>query len=303
MIKKKSIVFIVLSGILAVLLCVCVSASTFTISRADVINSSAKGMAVVDGDGNVLFEKSMHLKCEPASTTKICTAITVIDRCYSLNREVIVPDCAVGVEGSSIYLEKGEKVKVIDLLYGLMLRSGNDCAVALAVLFGHSVEGFAKLMNETAEAAGAINTNFANPHGLHDDSHYTTAYDLAKITAYAMKNPVFRKIVSTKRYEMTYNNKPYNRILYNKNKILNEYEGGDGVKTGYTKAAGRCLVSSATRGGKTVIAVVFDCYDMFPECKRLMTKAFESLGVSETVRHDGEDKSVKEEDSLETVKT
>lgn len=299
MIKKRSFVVTVSAVVLALLLCISLSASTYVVSRADVIGSSAKGMAVVDGDGNVLFEKSMHLKCEPASTTKICTAITVIDRCYSLNREVIVPDCAVGVEGSSIYLEKGEKVKVIDLLYGLMLRSGNDCAVALAVLFGHSVEGFAKLMNETAVAAGAVNTNFANPHGLHDDLHYTTAYDLAKITAYAMKNPVFRKIVSTKRYEMSYNDKPYNRILYNKNKILNEYEGGDGVKTGYTKAAGRCLVSSATRGGKTVIAVVFDCYDMFPECKRLMTKAFERLGVSEIAAHENEDE--KKEDSLETV--
>lgn len=290
MIKTRviSICVAVLAAITLILSCIQMLCNLPTIvhSNAEAISSSAKGMAVVDSEGNIIFEKNMNLKCEPASTTKICTAITVLDRCFSLNREVTVPDCAIGVEGSSIYLERGEKVKVIDLLYGLMLRSGNDCAVALAVLFGDSVEGFAKLMNETAVKAGAINTNFANPHGLHDSEHYTTAYDLAKITAYAMKNPIFKRIVSTKRYEMSYNNKPYNRILYNKNKILNEYEGGDGVKTGYTKAAGRCLVSSATRGGKSVIAVVFNCSDMFPECKRLMTKAFEKLGVSEVKNQD-----------------
>lgn len=238
------------------------------------IGSSAASMAVLDDDGNLIYSKCADTKREMASTTKICTAITVLDNCIALNRKIIIPDSAVGVEGSSIYLERGEQMTIMDLLYGLMLRSGNDCAVALAIAVGSSVEGFAKLMNETAIRAGALNSNFVNPHGLHAEGHYTTAKDLALITYYAMKNPVFKTIVSTKTHTTRYANHDYNRVMYNKNKILNTYEGGDGVKTGFTKAAGRCLVSSATRDGKQVIAVVLNCSNMFEECERLMDLAF-----------------------------
>lgn len=131
----------------------------------------------------------------------------------------------MGVEGSSIYLEKDEELSVRDLLYGLMLQSGNDCAVALAVTVGGSVDKFAAMMNETAVKAGAENTHFVNPHGLHDDNHYTTARDLAKIAAYAMKNETFRKIVSTKRYTTSWKGRDYDRVIVNKNKILSTYEG------------------------------------------------------------------------------
>ena len=190
-----------------------------------------------------------------------------------------MPSAAVGVEGSSVYLEHDEELKIIDLLHGLMLQSGNDCAVALAIITGGSVEGFVKLMNETAHKAGAENTNFANSHGLPNDDHYTTALDLCKISHYAMKNEVFREIVSAKRHTTPYHGHDYKRNFPNKNKILFDYLGGNGIKTGFTKKAGRCLVSSATRDGKTYICTVLNCGNMWEESMRLLDKAFtENIG-------------------------
>jgi hypothetical protein len=161
------------------------------------------------------------------------------------------------VEGSSIYLRQGEKLTIRQLLYGLMLRSGNDCAVALAVKIGGNVERFAEMMNELARKIGVEKTNFVNPHGLHDDNHYTTAFDLARISAYAMKNSVFREIVSTK--NITISGVEGERVLVNKNKMLSTFAGGDGIKTGFTKRAGRCLVSSAIKNGMEVVSVVLNC--------------------------------------------
>lgn len=239
------------------------------------VSSSASSMALVDGDtGELLYYKNCDEKREPASTTKICTAITVLENCTNLDLPRPVPNEAVGVEGSSLYLQRGEMLSVRDLLYGLMLQSGNDCAVALAVHIGGSVDGFVKMMNETAEKAGATNTNFMNPHGLHHDEHYTTARDLCKISYYAMQNELFREIVSTKRHRTPYADHDYQRSFPNKNKILFNYAGGNGIKTGFTKKSGRCLVSSATRNGKTYICTVLNCGDMFEECMRLMDLAF-----------------------------
>ncbi|MDE7395275.1 MAG: D-alanyl-D-alanine carboxypeptidase, partial [Clostridiales bacterium] len=243
-------------------------------------NTSAASMAVIEASsGRLLYAKNGNAKRPIASTTKICTAITVLENCDDIEKTIVVPDAAVGVEGSSIYLQKGEKVKIIDLLYGLMLRSGNDCATALAITVGGSVEQFAALMNETAIKAGATDSHFVNPHGLHHDEHYTTACDLAKITAYAFKNETFEKIVATKTHVMPWEGRDYPRTMHNKNKILSTYEGGDGVKTGFTKKAGRCLVSSATRNGMRVIAVVLNCGPMFEECAALMDKAFEEYSL------------------------
>ncbi len=237
--------------------------------------TSAQSMLLLENSTNrVLYEKNADKKLPMASTTKIATAITVIENCSDLEKTVKVPKKAVGVEGSSIYLEEGEELKVIDLLYGLMLQSGNDCAVALALTVGGSIEKFAELMNETALKAGAINSNFVNPHGLHDDNHFTTARDLALISSYAMKNPIFEKIVSAKRYTMPWKGREYDRVVLNKNKILSTFDGGDGIKTGFTKKAGRCLVSSAKRNGMRVICVVLNCGPMFEDCSALMEKAF-----------------------------
>ena len=209
-----------------------------------------------------------------ASTTKILTAITIIENC-DLNDVVIIKKETTGIEGSSIYLEEGEKLSVLDLLYGLMLRSGNDCAEALALHCSGNIKKFAILMNQTAEKIGAKNSNFVNPHGLHDDNHYTTAYDLALISCYAMKNDMFRKIVGTKSIDIPFTTRNYNRRLINKNKMLNEFEGSTGIKTGYTKKAGRCLVSSCYRNGIEFICVVLNCPPMFERSKTLLSSAFD----------------------------
>lgn len=253
------------------------------VSHADApasVPTSAASMAVIEcSTGRLLYAKNEDEKRPMASTTKICTAATVLDCCEDLEKVIEVPDKAVGVEGSSIYLQKGEKVKIIDLLYGLMLQSGNDCAEALAITVGGSIEGFAEKMNETARRAGATDSHFVTPHGLHDDDHYTTAHDLCKIAAYAFRNPVFAEIVATKKHTMPWEGRDYPRVLVNKNKILSTYEGGDGVKTGFTKKAGRCLVSSATRNGMRVIAAVLNCGPMFEECAALMDKAFDEYSL------------------------
>lgn len=250
-----------------------------TTSLAETVSCAASMITTEAGSGRVLYEKNADSRRPMASTTKIATAITVIDNVPDLEKTVVIPDCAVGVEGSSIYLSKGETASIRDLLYGLMLQSGNDCAVALAVTTAGSVEKFAALMNETARKCGANDTNFVTPHGLHDDNHYTTARDLAKISAYAMKNATFREIVSSKRHIMPWAGHDCDRVILNKNKILTTFDGGDGIKTGYTKKAGRCLVASATRDGMTIISVVLDCGPMFEECRNLMEKAFEEYSL------------------------
>lgn len=244
------------------------------------VQTSAQSMLLLENVTNrVLYEHNADKRLPMASTTKIVTAITVIENCDDLQRVVKVPQKAVGVEGSSIYLQADEELKIIDLLYGLMLQSGNDCAVALALSVCDDIESFAELMNQTAKRAGAENSNFVNPHGLHDDNHYTTARDLALIASYAMKNPVFEEIVGTKRYTMPWKDRDYDRVVLNKNKILNTFDGGDGIKTGFTKKAGRCLVSSAKRNGMRVICVVLNCGPMFEDCSALMERAFKEYSL------------------------
>ncbi|MDE6293222.1 MAG: D-alanyl-D-alanine carboxypeptidase [Clostridiales bacterium] len=272
----KRVLIIVFAALFAAMCCAGTHVEADSVAmRPTDVGSSAASMALVDGDtGELIYSKNCDAKREPASTTKICTAITVIENQTILDIPMPIPNEAVGVEGSSLYLQKGEMMTVRDLLYGLMLQSGNDCATALAIIVGGSVEGFVRMMNKTAEKAGAKNTHFVNPHGLHHDEHYTTARDLCAISYYAMKNELFREIVATKRHTTPYHNHDYKRNFPNKNKILFNYEGGNGIKTGFTRHSGRCLVSSATRDGKTYICTVLNCYDMFEECMRLMDCAF-----------------------------
>lgn len=247
-------------------------------------NTSATSMfAIESNSGRILYQHNSDKKMPMASTTKIVTAITVIENCNNLDKIVKVPAQAVGVEGSSIYLEFNEELSIRDLLYGLMLQSGNDCAVALAVNIGGSVEKFATLMNETSQKIGAKNSNFVNPHGLHNDKHYTTAHDLGIISAHAMKNLEFKTIVGTKKYNAPWANRDYNRVIVNKNKILHTFDGGNGIKTGFTKKAGRCLVSSAERNDMNVICVVFNCGPMFEECSRIMEKSFYEYKMTEVI--------------------
>ena len=221
----------------------------------------------------ILHQKNINEKKYMASTTKILTAITVIENC-SLNEIVTVNKKTTGIEGSSIYLKEGEKLTIKDLLYGLMLRSGNDCAETLAHHVSGSNEEFATLMNQTAKKIGVNNSHFVNPHGLHDDNHYTTAYDLGLISCYAMNNDDFREIVSTKKTTIPNDKNDYDRVLINKNKILSMLEGANGIKTGFTKKAGRCLVSSAKRNGLELVCVVLNCPPMFERSKNLLDDSF-----------------------------
>lgn len=215
----------------------------------------------------VLTESNADKRMPMASTTKIMTAIIIAEDC-NLDEDITVPDAAVGVEGSSIYLKKDERIDVRDLLYGLMLRSGNDSAVALAIHHSGSVENFVTVMNERAKRIGADNTNFKNPSGLPDDKHYTTARDLCNIACYAMNNEIFKEVVSSKSHVGKF------RSFENKNKMLYRYEGANGVKTGYTLKAGRCLVSSAERDGMDVVTVVLNCYDMYERSSAILDQCF-----------------------------
>ncbi|MBQ9513460.1 MAG: D-alanyl-D-alanine carboxypeptidase [Clostridia bacterium] len=237
-------------------------------------STNKQSKIVIEKDSKrILYQDNAYEKKPMASTTKILTAITVIENC-DIEEIITVSKDTTNIEGSSIYLEEGEKLSVSDLLYGLMLRSGNDCAETLAKHCSGSVKDFAELMNKTAKKIGATDSNFTNPHGLHDENHYTTAYDLALISSYAMNNETFRTIVSTKRKVIPNTNKDFDRVLINKNKMLSNYEGATGIKTGYTKVAGRCLVSSAKRDDMELICVVLNCPNMFEDSSNFMENAF-----------------------------
>ncbi|KAB3527360.1 D-alanyl-D-alanine carboxypeptidase family protein [Alkaliphilus serpentinus] len=240
--------------------------------KGEEISVSGRAAIVMDvATGRVLYEKNIHDKMPMASTTKIMTALLAIEN-TDLDHTVKVTPEAVGIEGSSIYLQYNEEIKMKDLLYGLMLRSGNDAAAAIAIELGESIEGFSKLMNKRAEDLGAKNTNFVNPHGLHHENHYTTAHDLSLITRAALKEQVFKEIVSTRYYladRDTY------KHFANKNRLLSMCEGGDGVKTGYTRRSGRCLVASASRDNMQLIAVTLNDPNWFNTTKDLLDKSFE----------------------------
>ena len=245
----------------------------FTIKTVKADNNYTAEIVIEADTNRILHQKNINTKKYMASTTKILTAITIIENC-NLNDIVTVTKETVGVEGSSIYLEEGEEISVKDLLYGLMLRSGNDCAETLALYCSGDIKSFASLMNDTANKIGALNSNFTNPHGLHDDNHYTTAYDLAIISSYAMKNSTFREIVSKKSVNISFSTLDYDRHIVNKNKLLSSLDGATGIKTGYTKKAGRCLVSSCKRNGMELICVVLNCPDMFERSKNLINDSF-----------------------------
>jgi len=234
--------------------------------------TSARAMSTIEvSSGRVLYEKNANAKLPMASTTKIVTAITVLEHVKDINEIVKVHPKAVGIEGTSIYLQKGEELTVRELLLGLMLRSGNDASVALALHVSNSVEEFGGLMNEVALKAGAKNSSFKNPHGLDEEGHYTTANDLARISAYAMRNEQFAEIVATKSARIA--GVEYPRVLHNKNRLLNSNKMVNGVKTGFTSKAGRCYVGSMERNDMQVVCVVLNCGPMFEESETLMQRA------------------------------
>ncbi len=235
--------------------------------------SPSKSEIVIDAyTGRILYQNNATQKLPMASTTKILTCITAIENA-NVNDVVTVKKDTCNIEGSSIYLKEGEKYTLKSLLYGLMLRSGNDAAETIADFVGGRNK-FISLMNNTAKKCGATNSNFTNPHGLHEENHYTTCQDLAKITAYSLKNDLFSEIVSTKKITVEELSNLTKRVFYNKNKMLNLYEGALGVKTGFTKVAGRCLVSGAEKNNFKTVCVVLNSPQMFERSIELMDKCY-----------------------------
>ncbi|HOV80340.1 MAG TPA: D-alanyl-D-alanine carboxypeptidase family protein [Bacillota bacterium] len=240
-------------------------------------------------NGQVLYEKNSRSGVYPASTTKILTAVIALEK-GNLNDLVSITPEASNVEGSAIGLQAGEKVSLEDLLYALMLNSGNDSAVAIARHVGGTVENFVAMMNDKAAGLGALNTHFSNPNGLPDPGHYTTAYDMAIITRYAMQNPEFRKMVSTKVKIIHRDDADAQTYLENHNRLLWNYEGAIGVKTGYTEEARQCLVSAANRQGRELIAVVMksEGADIWEDTKKLLDYGFGEfycLSLTEAGKH------------------
>lgn len=236
--------------------------------------SSAVSAILIEAEtGAVVSEKNADERRAMASTTKIMTAILTIEA-GDLDREFTVDSYAIMVEGTSMGLKQGDRVSRRDLLYGILLPSGNDAANAAAVSVGGSIKSFVKMMNGKAEELGLKNTHFVTPSGLDADGHYTTARDLAALAAYAMKNATFREIVCCSSKTVEFGNPPYPRTLYNSNKMLAKYDGAIGIKTGFTDNARRCLVSAAERDGVVLIAVTLNAPDDWNDHTKMLDYGF-----------------------------
>ena len=272
----------------ALLLCVLLISSTMQSMRANATGGekpsvSAKAAFLLEANtGTVLYEKNENTRMGPASTTKIVTAIVTLEN-TSLEQLVEITPQMTGIEGSSLYLKADEQLTVRDLLYGLMLRSANDAAIALAIHTAGDVESFVDMMNDFAARLGLYDTHFENPHGLDGDTHYTTARELALIAAYASKNPTFCEIVSTKKIIIAKSTESA-RLVVNHNKLLSAYEGCVGVKTGFTKKCGRTLVSAFFDGGMYLIAVTLNAPDDWSDHRKLYDYARACYQMTEAIR-------------------
>ncbi len=248
--------------------------------RTENLAPTAKAAVLIDAkSGAALYEKNSADRLPMASTTKIMTALAVIENA-NLYDVITVTKDSVNIEGTKIYLSEGEKITVKDLLYGLLLESGNDAATALAIGVFGSEKGCCEVMNEISRSIGLLDTNFENPHGLDSDNHYTTAYELALITQRAMKNKTFKEIVSTESYVTTGETKRY---FSNHNRLLRKSDMYTGVKTGYTSKAGRCLVSSTSVGNEEYIAVTLASKNDWQEHKDMhlfAEKNFDSVEIA-----------------------
>ncbi|AJQ29936.1 D-alanyl-D-alanine carboxypeptidase family protein [Pelosinus fermentans] len=233
--------------------------------------------------GQILFEKNSHIRNAPASTTKVLTAIIAIES-GRLDEEVKVSARAANTTGSSMHLSTGQLISMRELVIGLLMRSGNDAAVAIAEHLAGSVENFVMLMNDKAQSLDAANSHFVNPHGLTAVNHYSTAFDLAWIARYALTNPTFSMIVNTKETNIEWldrKGKEHDQSLKNTNKLLWLLEEADGVKTGTTNQAGPCLISSATRGNQKLIAVVLHDHSRWYDSMKLLKYGFDAFELYE----------------------
>ncbi len=248
----------------------------FVYAGKEGIDTAAESAVLLEAaSGTVLLAQSAEKRLPMASTTKIMTAVLVLEA-GDIDATVTVPPAAVGVEGSSLYLKCDERFTKRELLYGLMLHSGNDAAVALAIATEGSVEAFTAKMNEKARALGLVNTRFANPHGLSAEGHYTTAKELAQLTAYALGVDGFAEISGTKSIVLEGDGHE-TRYLFNHNKLLKFYDGMIAGKTGYTMASGRCLVTAARRGDMTLVAVTLNDRSDWADHQNMLDYGFSSF--------------------------
>lgn len=264
LLRKKIIIFLFIT----VLITSCFFPKT---SALDI--SAASAIVFVADSGEILYEKDAYKRRSMASTTKIMTAIIALES-GKLDDVVTVSDKMIRVEGTSMGLHKGNRLTLMNLVSGMMLLSGNDAANAIAVYLSGSEEAFALMMNEKAISLGMRDTNFVTASGLDDDEHYTSAYDMALLTSYAMRNLDFRKLVSLTRGEVEYISPDVTHTYYNHNRFLSMYDGACGVKTGFTKKSGRCLVTAVEKNGNLVIAVTLNAGDDWNDHKKLYDYCF-----------------------------
>ena len=280
-----------LAALLIGILFLCLGMRLTNIEAAPILQSSpeetdeeikAKAVVLIDAQtGRILFEQNAHLCLPMASTTKIMTALLTLEQ-ENLDEYFSVDPIAVHVEGSSMGLKEGDCVSLRALAYGMLLPSGNDAANTAAVRIAGSLPEFARIMNDRAQEMGLKDTHFVTPSGLNDSNHYSTAYDMALLAQEALKNPDFAEICSSSQAVVQFGNPPQTRWMQNHNRLLRSYEGAVGVKTGYTLAAGRCLVSCAERNGIQLIAVTLNCQDDWNVHSKLFDRYFERLSLIDT---------------------
>ncbi|MDD2497998.1 MAG: D-alanyl-D-alanine carboxypeptidase [Desulfitobacteriaceae bacterium] len=245
---------------------------------------NAKSAILIEAEtGRVLFEKKSHEQLPIASTTKITTALITLEREKNLQKKVRVPADFINPGEAGIWLEPGERHTLEDLLYALLLRSANDAAAVIAAAVGGSEADFIQLMNDKVRELGLKDTHYVNPHGLHDEDHYSSAYDLAMITREALTYEEFRKVIMTDRHILPWPGHEYSRVVHNRNNLLDTFDGADGVKTGYTSQAGSCLVGSATRNGMQLIAVVLHSDGMYDDTAKLLEYGFKNYEAQQLI--------------------
>jgi D-alanyl-D-alanine carboxypeptidase (penicillin-binding protein 5/6) len=264
-------------GIVAVVLIICPFAAGGASSPSPPLPVSAKSALLADAEtGKILWAYQPDLPCYPASVTKMMTAVLILER-GNLDDWVTIPKEAAFTGESSMALKEGERVRLRDLLAAIVVRSANDACVAAAIHLAGSVDKFVGWMNEKARELGMTHTHFVNPHGLHHPNHYTTARDLLTLARYALRLPQFRRLVALPEVTIAPTNKSALRHYRNRNKLLTLYPGCDGIKTGYTVPAGKCLVASATRDGWQLIAIVLGSQNHFADCATLLDYGFHSF--------------------------
>lgn len=263
------------------LICLCLALVVLLPFNVSAVSTSAKAAILINGDtGEVIFEQNADERLPMASTTKIMTALLLCES-GDLKREICVTAEMLRVEGSSMGLLAGDRITLRDLLYGLMLASGNDAANVVAFTLGGTINAFAGMMNKRAAELGLNNTGFVTPSGLDADGHYTTARDLANLARIAMQNKDFYAAASSKSATLNFGNPPYKRSLTNHNRLLKTFEGAVGIKTGFTKKSGRCLVSAAKRDGKYVIAITLNDPDDWKDHTELLEYGINAIKTNE----------------------